>query len=78
MATATPVNIVDTGRRPDNLVALDDGVLRCCVCPDLAQCLIVPISAALPEVPDDDDDMRADLYVEQCASLLCNSDRTSD
>jgi hypothetical protein len=79
MAAATPGNIVKTFRRAGICVVLDDDVLRCRVCPDRAQCLIAPISAALPEVPDDDeDDMEADLYVEQCASLLFDGDDTSD
>jgi hypothetical protein len=79
MAAATPVNIVKTFCRAGICLVLDDGIVRCRVCPDHARCLLVPITTNLPSIPDEDeDDMEAELYLEHCASLLFNSDDASE
>jgi hypothetical protein len=70
--------VVKIFRRAGICIVLDDGVLRCPVSPDRAQYLLVPIGPALPDVPDNDDDMEVDLYMEKCASLLFLSDDASE
>jgi hypothetical protein len=72
MFTATSVNVMKTFKRAGIEVVVDDGVLRCRVCPDMRQLLLMPM---IPAVPDDDhDDLEGELYREQCASLLFDDD----
>jgi hypothetical protein len=72
MSAATPVNVVKTFKRDGIGVVVDDGVLRCCVCPDMRRLLFMPM---IPAVPDDgDDDIKAERNREQCTSLLFDDD----
>jgi hypothetical protein len=69
MSAAKPVNVVKTFKRAGIRVVVDDGVLRCGVCPDMRRLLLMPMIPAAPD-DDDDNDLEAGLYREQCASLL--------
>jgi hypothetical protein len=71
MSAATHVNVVKTFKRAGIGVVIDDSVLRCRVCPGMRRLLLMPLILA---VPDDDDDLEAELYREQCASLLFDHD----
>jgi hypothetical protein len=67
MSAATHVNVMKTFKRAGIGVVIDDGVLRCRVCQDIRQLLLMPLIVA---VPDDDDELEAEFYREQCTSLL--------
>jgi hypothetical protein len=76
MSAATLVNVVKTFKRAGIGVVIDDGVLRCHVCPDMRRPLLMPMIPAVPD--DDDDDLEAELYREQCASLLFDDDDSGE
>jgi predicted sugar kinase len=76
MSAATPVNIVKTFERAGIGVAVDDGVLRCRVCPDMRRLLLMPMIPAV--IDDDNDDLEAELYRGQCTSLLFDDDNRGE
>jgi hypothetical protein len=73
MSAATPVNVVKTFKRAGIGVVVDDDVLRCRVCPDMRRLLSMSMIPAVPD-DDDEDNLEAELYREQCASLLFDDD----
>jgi hypothetical protein len=72
MSATTPVNVVKTFKCAGIGVIVDDGLLRCHVCPYMRRLLLMPMIPAGPD--DDDDDLEAELYREQCAPLLLDDD----
>jgi hypothetical protein len=82
LPAATSLNVVKTVRRAGIGAVLDDGVLRYRTCSDQARCLLLPITAAIPGMPDDEssddhDQMEIKLSSARCASLLLDCEQVS-